>query len=638
MHEHKQSRLGLLILLCALLLAMPACASCTYGAENSTQDVTITFTQPSSSETTIAPDRSFYVRGSFSGNAEPVKKVALTMTREGETTAARKIESKYTDMKVDTTAGFPTYWGDASSAESTVSSFGMPDLLYDKAKPDTIHDGDGKCYFDKNGFAILVPNSAEDGMELVQADGTPYAALASGKYTITVTAYGENASPLASKELPVTIGITREKLMARFSPDSHKARITDFAADKKLRVYNDMMPGYWDVAPNFCEIQSEWRTADAAEYQTGNVHFVIYNVKNTSTTYGVELATLQLDRAIDTRLTNYYYQYGEPALTVDGKTVNSEIVPFAKGDKLQFTRAEIGASSSKENTFDQAHPQAKSYDLNLSDGVKAKTGDTLSLYGAAAPIQIDPADISEQNPGTYTGKSYALNNKLASLHYEISGYNVQKKYDKEILLHRVEGTGDYPSELEFRHDIPIAESYAGKTLNVQVTGKDAHGKAVPGTTEKFTITIAAKKGAVIKDKNSNGIYKVTNTKKNHRAVTYQKPKKKSAATIKIPASVKIDGKAYKVTAIAAKAFKNDKKLKKVTASANVKTIGKNAFYGCKNLKKMTIKSKHLTNKHIGKKAFSKIPATAKIDVPNKKIKQYTKLLHAKGLNPKCKIK
>ena len=117
-------------------------------------------------------------------------------------------------------------------------------------------------------------------------------------------------------------------------------------------------------------------------------------------------------------------------------------------------------------------------------------------------------------------------------------------------------------------------------------------------------------------------------------VTYKCSTNKKATSITIPATVKINGKTYKVTAIAANAFKNNKKLKKVTIGENVKTIGKNAFYGCKKLKTVTIKTSQLTKKTVGKNAFAKINSKAKVKVPKSKLKAYKKLLKSKGIKGK----
>ena len=95
---------------------------------------------------------------------------------------------------------------------------------------------------------------------------------------------------------------------------------------------------------------------------------------------------------------------------------------------------------------------------------------------------------------------------------------------------------------------------------------------------------------------------------------------------------------YRVTAIAPKAFVNNKNLKKVVIPASVRSIGKQAFSGCKNLKTIVIQTPYLTKKSIGIKAFKGIHAKATIKVPKKQKKAYQKLLKTKGLGKKVKIK
>lgn len=54
---------------------------------------------------------------------------------------------------------------------------------------------------------------------------------------------------------------------------------------------------------------------------------------------------------------------------------------------------------------------------------------------------------------------------------------------------------------------------------------------------------------------------------------------KKPTVVKIPATVTINGNSYKITGIAANAFKNNKKLTEVTIGKNVITIGNKAFGG-----------------------------------------------------------
>ena len=114
-----------------------------------------------------------------------------------------------------------------------------------------------------------------------------------------------------------------------------------------------------------------------------------------------------------------------------------------------------------------------------------------------------------------------------------------------------------------------------------------------------------------------------------------KSKVKKTKTVKIADTVKISGKKFKVTAINAKALKGNTKVKSVTIGKNVKTIGKEAFSGAKNLKTITVKATGL--KTVGKNAFKGINKKATIKVPSKQLKKYKTLLK-KGQAKSVKIK
>ena len=111
--------------------------------------------------------------------------------------------------------------------------------------------------------------------------------------------------------------------------------------------------------------------------------------------------------------------------------------------------------------------------------------------------------------------------------------------------------------------------------------------------------------------------------------------KKQKTSVTIPASIKIKGKKYKVVSIGKQAFKSKSKMKKIVVGANVTKIGEKAFYKCKNLKNITIKTKKLKSR--GKNACYGISSKAVIRVPKKKLKTYQRLFKNKG-KKKLKIR
>ena len=126
----------------------------------------------------------------------------------------------------------------------------------------------------------------------------------------------------------------------------------------------------------------------------------------------------------------------------------------------------------------------------------------------------------------------------------------------------------------------------------------------------------AKKGTTLTVSSKKLQVKVTSSSKKNPTVTITKFTDKKAKKLTIPATVKVKGVTYKVTAISDKAFKGNKKLTSVTIGKNVTKIGKEAFSGCKNLKKITVTAGKL--KTISKNAFKGINKKATITVKGTK--------------------
>ena len=120
------------------------------------------------------------------------------------------------------------------------------------------------------------------------------------------------------------------------------------------------------------------------------------------------------------------------------------------------------------------------------------------------------------------------------------------------------------------------------------------------------------------------IYKVTSVtkKQNGNVQVCGFAKEKKAATIVIPSTITINGKKFKVTSIAPKAFLKNKTVKKVVIGDNVKVVGTKAFYNAKKLHTITI-GKNVTT--IKSQAFGKLPKLKKVVVRSKKLKKLKKI-------------
>ena len=199
-----------------------------------------------------------------------------------------------------------------------------------------------------------------------------------------------------------------------------------------------------------------------------------------------------------------------------------------------------------------------------------------------------------------------------------------------------------------------------------------------GTTKKETIPKTVPKkatpGKTVTDTATNGIYRVLT---DGVSVKFVKPITKKA-TAKIPDTVKVGGVICKVSEISVNAFKDDTTLKTVIIGKNVKVIGNTAFYGCKNLakvsgagaivqigdrafyncmalsgivlpstvtsigkqafyncrnlKSITINTLALNSKTLGTQAFTKTYTKPTVRIPSKRFIAYKSLLKAKGIS------
>jgi len=97
-----------------------------------------------------------------------------------------------------------------------------------------------------------------------------------------------------------------------------------------------------------------------------------------------------------------------------------------------------------------------------------------------------------------------------------------------------------------------------------------------------------------------------------------------ATSFTVPSTVSYRGYSYNVTRVKENAFKGNTTIKSVTMGKYIEEIGSKAFYGCKKLKSITIKSKYIG--YIGNKAFSKISKSAKYTLPSSKSAAYKRMI------------
>ena len=259
-------------------------------------------------------------------------------------------------------------------------------------------------------------------------------------------------------------------------------------------------------------------------------------------------------------------------------------------------------------------------DNSESDDNESGSGENESGSGDSGAADTGAADIGK----IFTSGKYT---------YQVTGVStvaftgVKSKKTTKVTI---------PKTVKYKNKTYKVTSVAAKALyknkkvtkvtigaNVKTVGADAF----TGCTKLQKVSV--KKGVTF----IIGAYKYKTT--GSKTIAFSGIKSAKTTKVTIADQVKIGAKSYKVTSIESKALYKKTKVTKVTIGANVKTIGKKAFYGCKKLGSVKVNTKVL--KSVGTNAFKGTKASLNITVPSGKYGTYKKLFRKAGLSSKAKV-
>jgi hypothetical protein len=251
-------------------------------------------------------------------------------------------------------------------------------------------------------------------------------------------------------------------------------------------------------------------------------------------------------------------------------------------------------------------------------------------------VNIDASKL----PGNYALESVGLSNGHGNTNVSEGSYSYENGVLKitEEGVTAVGGAGSYEAVFVDQSGQYVNVEYAFTALEKGSAVDTTPSDTTPSGSTSATGTTVTK-GSV--QTVGNYKYKVTRVAGSKTGTVTVTGIVKKGTSISVPKTVKIEGKTYQVTAIAAEAFKGNTKVTKITIGANVSSIGKNAFYNCKNVKTVTIQSTKLTSNSVKAGAFSKLGASnykkVTVKVPASKLKAYKQFLTKKGLSSKATI-
>jgi len=337
----------------------------------------------------------------------------------------------------------------------------------------------------------------------------------------------------------------------------------------------------------------------------------------------------------------------EPVEPVESVLMNQSAVTLQVGESEQLTATVLPENATNRNVIWSSSDEAVAVvDQNGLVNAVAAGEATITVFTedgghtAVCKVKVDKkADENDKVP------EVSDNRKLQSAITEakkidLSGCTKESAAAFRIALNEAEKVLANPNSTQVQIDAAL------NRLNTAKAGLKAVQAAAPDIVE----------GGIYR----SGIYRYRVTSVSKQTAELVGFEGAGRSRVTVYNSIKLGGKSYLVTSVAASAFKNNKKitsvvirknlikignsafagckkLKKVTCgSTKLKQIGSRAFYGSRNLKSIMIRSKVLNR--VGKNAFKGIHKKAVFKVPKAKLKAYKKIFANKGQHKTVKVK
>ena len=166
--------------------------------------------------------------------------------------------------------------------------------------------------------------------------------------------------------------------------------------------------------------------------------------------------------------------------------------------------------------------------------------------------------------------------------------------------------------------VPAASLRPGSTGTLSPSASGGSGITVAASSSPKTTVSPSKapaatqtlrKGQVFKDVKTKAYYKILSVTATGGKAAYLRPIDKKVKKVTIKNTVTFKGKKFKITQIGNKAFKDYKKLQKVTIGRKVSVIGKKTFANCRSLKVVILTG---PKQKLPKNAFAGCPRKPKV--------------------------
>lgn len=308
---------------------------------------------------------------------------------------------------------------------------------------------------------------------------------------------------------------------------------------------------------------------------------------------GTLAATTSINVKGSAYLTKYYKKLSKAVTVKSGSNFSIVIEGSSDCMIILASKSKPGQSFIKYGSYCDLYNfySNKSYNAEIYAFTQSATASTKTH---TISYVLNGGKNSSKNPDKYTeGVGVASFANPTKSGYTFKGWYTDSAFKNKITSIGKSAASDYKLYAKWQKKVPYSKDYtvSGAKYEVNYSAKD----------EVTAVTLIKYSGS------------------------------KTELTID---TVKINGKSLKVTAIGDNVFKGNKKLTKVTVGSSVKSIGKNAFYGCSKLKNMKIKTSKLATSNVKTNAFKGLNTSVKIEVPSDKLKDYKTLLKKRGVTGK----
>ncbi|WP_081667890.1 BspA family leucine-rich repeat surface protein [Butyrivibrio sp. WCD2001] len=306
--------------------------------------------------------------------------------------------------------------------------------------------------------------------------------------------------------------------------------------------------------------------------------------------------------------------------------------------KLDVSSFDTSSVRSMRQMFEQCN-KLTTLDLNNFD-TAAATWMSQMFAGCESLQSLNLSSFDTESAETIQGMFYGCRS-LTNLN--ISSFNLSNNSDTENMLTgcKVLETIDTPCKTIAEIELP-REFYLDNNRDDKPDSDSKYSK-IPISDSSYHFIFNIKKDEEKVEAPEPPKPTAKDGAANVSGIEYNTYSDGSAVATKITASgdviidkIEVDGFTYSVTEIAGGACKGNKKIKSLSIGTGVKKIGKKAFSGCKNLKKITINAN--TDLKIESGAFKKINRKAVIKVNGIKGKAKKKLIKALKKNADVKVK